>query len=743
MYKKTVSRIMLILLLISMLFSSVNIKTAKTEPRTIIVPDDYPTIQEAINMANDGDAVFVRTGIYPENIVLNKSVRLIGEDKNNTIIDGMQKGSGITVTVSNALIKGFTITNNTLPSGPITEIYAGIYLKGVTGCVITDNILRDNIENIQLEFSHHNNITKNIIINDLINPDAPCRGRGIGVELYCSHNNNILENVFIGDGLVVDGSYENIVEDNLVNGKPLLYLEEKSGISIDNNAGQIIVVRCHNISIINQNISNTDNAIQLIEVNNTKIIDCALANNDIGISLSCASHNMICKSNITKNRVGICCFPTSPMVENNIICENNVTENCCGIHIEFSNNNFISRNNVRKSNCYGFWIWGSNNNTVAGNNITDNFVGVFYCCANNTYYHNNFIDNQHQVHDYAWSVPDIPEISINVWDDGYPSGGNYWSDYAGEDLYSGPYQNETGSDGIGDSPYIIDTNNVDRYPLMQEWPSIHNVAVLNVSFHQPVIRGNIIDVNATVMNNGHFEESFNATLIIDSYVVKKKTPADVQPGETCTLSFVWNTTDFPKGDYLIEVRIDPVENETYLKDNSAYRYVTVYEHDVAVTNLTVSRMLIMQGHTVKINVTVTNQGDFEETFNVEVYANMSQIGIQEITLSNGTSVTITFTWNTTNFAKGNYTLSAFAWPVQSEIDTEGNTYVTGIVWVKWPYDVTHDNYCGIDDIVAVAEHFGAIPGDPNWNPIYDITCDDYVGIDDIVEMADHFGQTDP
>ena len=55
------------------------------------------------------------------------------------------------------------------------------------------------------------------------------------------------------------------------------------------------------------------------------------------------------------------------------------------------------------------------------------------------------------------------------WDDGYPSGGNYWSDYNGTDFYSGTNQNVTGSDGIGDTSYIIDVNNVDRYPLMSPW----------------------------------------------------------------------------------------------------------------------------------------------------------------------------------------------------------------------------------------------------------------------------------
>lgn len=49
--------------------------------------------------------------------------------------------------------------------------------------------------------------------------------------------------------------------------------------------------------------------------------------------------------------------------------------------------------------------------------------------------------------------------SINVWDNDYPSGGNYWSDYKGFDYFSGPYLNETGSDGIGDMPHVICTNN--------------------------------------------------------------------------------------------------------------------------------------------------------------------------------------------------------------------------------------------------------------------------------------------
>jgi len=55
---------------------------------------------------------------------------------------------------------------------------------------------------------------------------------------------------------------------------------------------------------------------------------------------------------------------------------------------------------------------------------------------------------------------------VNVWDYGYPSGGNYWSDYTGVDVYNGPNQNVPGSDGIGDSNYTINAINNDCYPLM-------------------------------------------------------------------------------------------------------------------------------------------------------------------------------------------------------------------------------------------------------------------------------------
>jgi len=97
---------------------------------------------------------------------------------------------------------------------------------------------------------------------------------------------------------------------------------------------------------------------------------------------------------------------------------------------------------------------------IANNNFTDSFYGVsLFGCSNITVYHNNFINNGIQATDDRG-----PE---NLWDLGYPGGGNYWSDYIGTDSFSGPFQNISGPDGIGDSPYIIDANSSDRYPLIR------------------------------------------------------------------------------------------------------------------------------------------------------------------------------------------------------------------------------------------------------------------------------------
>jgi nitrous oxidase accessory protein NosD len=127
-----------------------------------------------------------------------------------------------------------------------------------------------------------------------------------------------------------------------------------------------------------------------------------------------------------------------------------------------SSRNSFSRNNIlgswstdleddeEASHMYGFYLdKNSENNTISENNIRDckgDDIFIWQSSNINRIYHNNLLD----------SMVVSSEV-VNVWDDGYPSGGNYWSDYTGAD---------GNKDGIGDTPYIIDANNQDNYPLM-------------------------------------------------------------------------------------------------------------------------------------------------------------------------------------------------------------------------------------------------------------------------------------
>jgi parallel beta-helix repeat protein len=143
----------------------------------------------------------------------------------------------------------------------------------------------------------------------------------------------------------------------------------------------------------------------------------------------------------------------------NIIKSNIIANNGFGIVTSETDSDVIIRNNVT-SNGEGIWINRGTNISIIQNSIVCNHLhGIRIDTNDNIVYHNNIIDNEVQA-----GVSTLPPAS-NVWDDGYPSGGNYWSDYVGVDVKRGPNQDLPGSDGLGDTPYIIDASNTDHYPL--------------------------------------------------------------------------------------------------------------------------------------------------------------------------------------------------------------------------------------------------------------------------------------
>jgi len=192
--------------------------------------------------------------------------------------------------------------------------------------------------------------------------------------------------------------------------------------------------------------------IDLTGRSNVTIINIQIKGFDYGVYLSTSSNNVLSQNDLTNNYCGIWLVVSS---NNNIISGNNIENNeMYAMWLKESSNNKISENKITSHGNYTIYNRASNYNTFSANYIENNNLGIFlYESSNNILYHNNFIDNRNHVSNSA---------STNVWDNGYPSGGNYWSDY--EEKY--PDAEELEGSGIWNTPYVIDENNQDNYPLI-------------------------------------------------------------------------------------------------------------------------------------------------------------------------------------------------------------------------------------------------------------------------------------
>jgi hypothetical protein len=194
---------------------------------------------------------------------------------------------------------------------------------------------------------------------------------------------------------------------------------------------------------------------------------------------------------------------------------------------------------------------------------------------------------------------------------------------------------------------------------------------------------------------------------------------------------------------------DPSQIETVIQRwLPVFTYITnkaiTGAYDIATTDVLSSKTVVGQDYSLDVNVTVANQGDYEETFNVMLYVNETFIATQTVTLTGGDSTTITFTWNTTGFAKGNYTIKAVADTIAGEIDTADNTHVADEqVCVSIAGDLDCDRDVDLYDAVRLLTHYGAKKGQPAYNPNCDIDGDGDIDLYDAVKLLTQYGKKDP
>ena len=268
------------------------------------------------------------------------------------------------------------------------------------------------------------------------------------------------------DNITIDGADHTLKGTNASHSEGI-YLSGRSNVTIKNMKITaffygIYLDSSSSNSVSGNNITaNNGTGIYLYSSSNSNSVsgNNITANNGYGILLYYSPNNTVSGNNASANSLeGIYLSLSS----NNTVSGNTAIANEAGIMLYSSSNNIISANNAMANVYQGIEVDSSSNNTLIGNNASTNsqYGILFDSSSNNTIYHNNFMNNTYQVSIYN---------STDTWDNGYPSGGNYWSDYNGTDLHGGPHQNETGSDGIGDTPYSIDVENKDNYPLMQPW----------------------------------------------------------------------------------------------------------------------------------------------------------------------------------------------------------------------------------------------------------------------------------
>jgi len=189
-----------------------------------------------------------------------------------------------------------------------------------------------------------------------------------------------------------------------------------------------------------------------------------------------------------------------------------------------------------------------------------------------------------------------------------------------------------------------------------------------------------------------------------------------------------------------ETDIEPVVQRwlpifTYITD----RAITE-AYDVATTDVTSLKTTVGQGYPMCISVTVTNKGDFTETFNVTVYANTTFIDSKSVTLDNHSSMTVTFTWNTTGFSKGNYNISAAASIIPGETHTIDNNLADGYVRVGIPGDLYADGAVDSTDLGILGYSWSTSIGDPAYNAVADLDDGGSVDSVDLGIMGAHWGE---
>lgn len=451
---------------------------------------------------------------------------------------------------------------------------------------------------------------------------------GTGIYMVNGYNttfsaNNIANT--INHAIEINNSKNSVISSNdLSNGNVGISLSYSSnfqiyGNSMNGNTYALNISNSQQNSVFNNDLSGSGNGATLANSPNNAIYN-NTANSISGkaFSLDSSKGNTLSYNTISASEYGVYLFSSS----NTVFFKNIIEDGAYALYLSNSQHNQIYNNSISGNSNYAFtMLISSDNNSFYGNYVfTDTYSFHISDSSWNLFYHNNFIINGSQF--------DICPCSTNYWDNGYPIGGNYWSNYTGYDNFSGPAQNLPGSDSIGDHPYNLTPKNIDHYPLMGMW--INHFAIFTAT-------GLAADTEWSVTFNSLTLSTVENQIVFD---IPSNVPANYVFTVGNTLMFEAypssGTVDFTGSDVSIQIMFTSLYNVSFAEAGlSSGTQWTVTLGGNAISSST--------GY---VNFSVPN-GTYDYTIHgVGGYFSSSYTGKAIV---NGSTVTIPVIWNVYNY----------------------------------------------------------------------------------------------
>jgi putative cofactor-binding repeat protein len=460
------------------------------------------------------------------------------------------------VTIQNFKIRGFAegISSYTMdPVAPVEILFkktADIkIINNDIEVVSSQNSLYSDMSGwgIYVEFAEDTLVKGNII-------KTQDSSKGLYVGAICNRT-TMISNRFVGCGMDFYTLREKILDGNMIDGKPIVFLDGKSNQIVE-NAEQVFVYNCHDVIVRNINPDNcyrrtiqleqTDNSvvtgcqglialidcsnnllyensakhIALFESSYNNVFQNAVSGGDVifprtssekyderrCIDLSGSTYNNIYGNTLRDSNIGIRLGEIEGGSHHNNIYLNDIFDVGRGVLLAYSSENVVYSNSIM--NCsVGLSLSVSNDIRAYQNNVARCEIAVSVCGSNNIFYHNNFIENTRSAsirHQTLFTSNIIIAYSRNnTFDNGYPSGGNYWSDYNGSDA---------NNDGVGDSSYMVFENVTDLYPLMKPFIIESGLTSEDTSQQNSLVS---IEPENSVSSNGQSPADENSTFTDD------------------------------------------------------------------------------------------------------------------------------------------------------------------------------------------------------------------------------------